>query len=52
MIWCLRSNPSLHVWAEEGNTAFMKGYYVQYAPACEMVWCEKSNFERYYKQLI
>ncbi len=52
MFWYLKSNPSYHVYAEPSESAFMVGYYVQYAPACEMVWCEKSNFEKYYKQLI
>lgn len=52
MFWCLKTNASYHVYAEEAEMASMVGYLVQYEPSCDLVWCEKSNFEKYYKQII
>lgn len=52
MFWCLKTNLAHHVWSEECEMASMDGYLVQYAPGCDMVWCEKSYFEKYYKKLI
>ena len=52
MFWYMITNQSNCVWVEECEMASMKGYLVQYVPSGNLIWCEKSCFERYYRPMF